>query len=214
MDPLQIADRENRCIGDSVVLSLHFVMQHVSEQTCKHPLYLQAYKNNIDYSTYVCDAIPNIAKKFPNSPLWIAGDINLPDVQWKTNTLSKHQYTKQINEHFLDILFMLVLSQMVPFPTRLGNTLDVFLTKRSSLVNGCEPIPWISDYDAAVYVHSDILPKRHRPIQRTIHVWRKADSRLIQEELATFADELQNDHNLDTPIETMWALFFPDANTY
>ena len=49
-------------------------------------------------------------------------------------------------------------------------------------------------------LHSDILPKRYRPIQRTIHVWRKADNRLIHDELATFADEIQKDHNLDIPI--------------
>ena len=99
---------------------------------------------------------------------------------------------------------MLGLSQMATFPTRLDNTLDVFLTNRPSLVNSCEPVPGISDHDAAVYVHSDILPKRHRPIQRTIHVWRKADNRLIHDELATFA---QKHHNLDTPVETPWALF-------
>ena len=77
----------------------------------------------------------------------------------------------------------------------------------ASLVNRCEPIPGISNHDAASYVNSDILQKRNIPIQRTIHVWRKAESRLIQERLATFADQLQNDHNLDTPVETLWALF-------
>ena len=163
--------------------------------------------NNTDYSTSTCDAISSIARKFPNNPLWITGDINLPDIQWKTNTVTKHQYTKQINEHFLDTFSMLGLSQMVTFPTRLDNTLDVFLTNRPSLVNSCEPVPGISDHDAAVYIHSDILPKRHRHIQRTIHVWRKADNRLIHDELATFADEIQKDHNLDTPVETLWALF-------
>ena len=50
---------------------------------------------------------------------------------------------------------------------------------------------------------ADILPERHILIQRTIHVWRKADSRLIHEDLAKFADY----HNLDTPVETPWALF-------
>ena len=163
--------------------------------------------NNTDYSSSMCDAISSIARKFPNSPLWITGVINLPDVQWKTNTVTKHQYTKQINEHFLDTFSMLGLSQMVTFPTRRDNTLDVFLTNRPSLVNSCEPVPGISDHDAAVYVHSDILPKRHRPIQRTIHIWRKTDNRLIHDELATFADELQKDHNLETPVETLWALF-------
>ena len=54
---------------------------------------------------------------------------------------------------------MLGLSQMVTFLTRLDNNPDVFLTNRPSLVNSCEPVPGISDYDAAVYVHSDIMPK-------------------------------------------------------
>ena len=159
-----------------------------------------------DYSTSMCDAISSIARTFPNSPLWITGGINLPDVQWKTNTVTKHQYTKQINEHFLDTFSLLGLSQMVMFPTRLDNTLDVFLTNRPSLVNGCEPVPGISVHGAAVYVYSDILRKRHRPIQRTTHVWRKADNRLIHDELATFAYEIQKDHDLETPVETLWAL--------
>ena len=128
----------------------------------------------------MCDAIFSIARKFPNSPLWITADINLPDIQWKTNTVSKHQYTKQINEHFLDTFSMLGLSP-------------------------CEPIPGISYHDASSRLHKLFFPKRHRPIQSLIHVWRKTDSRLIQEDL-TFADELQNDHNIDTPVETMWAL--------
>ena len=95
---------------------------------------------------------------------------------------------------------------MVTFTTRLDNTLDVFLTNCPSLVNSCEPVPGISDHDTAVYAYSDIMPKRHKSILRTIHIWRQADNKLIHDELATFADELQKDHNLDTPLETLWAL--------
>ena len=173
MDPLQIANMENWCIDDYFALALHFVMQNILW------IYIPT-DNNTDYSTSMCDAISSIARKFPNSPLWITRDINLPDIQWKTNTVSKHQYTKQINEHFLDTFSMLGLS-------------------------ACEPIPGISDHDASSRLHKLFFPKRHRPIQSLIHVWRKTDSRLIQEDLTTFADELQNDHNIDTPVETMWA---------
>ena len=52
----------------------------------------------------LCDALFNIARTFPNSPPWIAGYINLPDIQLKTNTVSKHQYTKRTHpRHILDI---------------------------------------------------------------------------------------------------------------
>ena len=154
-------------------------------QTANTPLivigiYRPTY-NNTDYSTSMCDAISSIARKFPNSPLWITENIIRQDVQKKSNTVTKHQYTKQINELFLDTFSMLGISQMVTFPTSLENTLDVFLTNRPSLVNSCEPEPGISDHDAAVYVHSHVLPKRHRPIQKTNHVWRTADHRLIHD---------------------------------
>ena len=58
-------------------------------------------------SNCMCDAISRITSKFPNSPLCIAGDTNLPDVDWQTITVSKHQYTKQINELFIDTFAML-----------------------------------------------------------------------------------------------------------
>ena len=127
--------------------------------------------NTSDYTNCMCNAISSIARKFPNSPLYIAGDTNLPDVEWQTNTIWKHQYTKRINELFIDTFAMMGLSQIVTFPTRLDNTLNVFITNRPSLVNRCEPIPGVSDHDAAVYVNSDIVPKRQRPVQRKIHIW-------------------------------------------
>ena len=96
-----------------------------------HPLIvLRVYKttdNTSDYTTCMCDAISSISRTFPNSPLWIAGGTHLPDVEWQTNTISKHQYTKHINELFIDTFATLGLSHMVTFPTRLNKTLDVFL---------------------------------------------------------------------------------------
>ena len=100
---------------------------------------------------------------------------------------------------------MLDLSQMVTFPTRLYNTLAVFLINRPSLVNRCELIPGVGDHDAAVYVNSDIGPKRQRPVPRKIHTWKKADTEPITEDLA--AEKTQTRYNPDTPVETLWALF-------
>ena len=99
---------------------------------------------------------------------------------------------------------ILGLSQMVTFPTRLSNTIYVILTNRHSLVNRCETIPGVSDHDAAVYVNSDIMPTRQRPVQRKIHIWKKA--KLIKEYIAAFAEKMQTRYNPDTPVETMWVL--------
>ena len=180
-------------------------MVGVKIQTAQpHPLVvLGVYRprdNNSDYTNCMCDAISSIARKFPNSPLWIAGDTNLPYVNWQTNTISKHQYTKQINELFIDTFAMLGLSQMVTFPTRLDNTLDVFLTNRPSLVNRCEPIPGVSDHDATVYVNSYIVPKRQRPVQRKIHIWKEADT----EEVFVFHQKQEKRQQRSSPTQEEW----------
>ena len=176
-----------------------------------HPLIvLRVYKttdSDSDYTNSMCDGISSIAGIFPNNPLWIAGGTHLPDVDWQTITILKYQYAKHINELFIDTFATLDLSHMVTFPTRLNKTLDVFLTNQHSLVNWCEPISGVSVHDAEVYVNSDIVPKRQRPVQRKIHIWKKADTELIKEDVAAFAEEMQTRSNPDTPVETLWALF-------
>jgi hypothetical protein len=39
------------------------------------------------------------------------------------------------------------MEQIVDFPTRLDNTLDLVFTTHRSLVNKCKPLPGISDHD-------------------------------------------------------------------
>jgi len=45
------------------------------------------------------------------------------------------------------------LTQIVHFPTRGQNTLDIFVTNRPNLVTACKPVTGISDHEA-VLVHS------------------------------------------------------------
>ena len=99
-----------------------------------HPLIvLGVYRptnNNKDYANFLCDIIQTIAGQFPNNPLWVTGDLNLPDIDWLSDTIVSHQYRNEINNTFLELFSTLGLSQIVYFPTRINNTLDVFLTNR------------------------------------------------------------------------------------
>ena len=38
-------------------------------------------------------------------------------------------------------------------------------------------------------------------------MWKKADTELIEEDLAAFAEETQTRYNPDPHVETLWALF-------
>ena len=45
-----------------------------------------------------------IMSKYKTSPHWVAGDWNLPDIDWSSNHITGNQYPKIINEYFLNFL--------------------------------------------------------------------------------------------------------------
>ena len=72
--------------------------------------------------------LTNIAQNNPNSPIWIAGDFNLPDINWKDGLITGHNYPHIFAELLLDFANIFGFTQIVDSPTRRSNTLDLFLT--------------------------------------------------------------------------------------
>ena len=95
--------------------------------------------------------------------------------------------------------------QMVDFPTRKDNILDIFVTNRPSLVNKRNPIPGLSDQDI-VPIDANIVPTRQKPTRRLIYLWKKAN---LTEMEQAFPDPSHHTHLLflseTTPINTLWA---------
>ena len=79
--------------------------------------------------------------------MWIAGDMNLLDIDWVNDQVVRHQYGQYISESFLQLLARAGLEQVVTFPTRGNNTLDIVVTNVPSLVKRCECAPGLSDHD-------------------------------------------------------------------
>ena len=94
-------------------------------------------------------------------PIWIGGDMNLPDIEWETEQPTTNQYTHSISSSFLDSLANTGLQQIVNVPTRNNNNLDVFLNNRPSLVRQCVGMPGLSDHDIAfVETSSRAIPNK------------------------------------------------------
>ena len=91
-----------------------------------------------------------------NSHIWIAGDMNLPGYDWKSNCLKPSCHHPDITMSFVDVLNDNNLAQMVTEPTRGENTLDLFITNNESRILKLKTIPGISDHDGIVYVEADI----------------------------------------------------------
>ena len=61
-----------------------------------------------------------------------------------------HQDSLNLINSFLEFLGKNSLSQIVDFPTRISNILDIFVTNRPSLIESCESIDGISDHEVVL----------------------------------------------------------------
>ena len=114
------------------------------------------------YLNDLCDQLTSIISSHPNSTVWIAGDINLPDIVWSNHSVNSNIYPLNINNSFLDFLDTNGLCQVVSSPTRGTNVLDIFLTNRPSLIETCNVVDGISDHEAVV-VESELIVKLTPP---------------------------------------------------
>ena len=162
--------------------------------------------NDSDYSEELSSVIRTLALDNPRSPFWLSGDLNLPDIDWDSSSVSGNRYASAINNSFLDLIQDIGLEQTVDFPTRLDNTLDIFATNRPTLVTRCKPFPGIGDHDI-VLVDSQTIAPRLKPVKRLIHLWKRADVNALNQDVASFTSNFLSTYSTATPVELLWEEF-------
>ena len=149
-----------------------------------------------------------------NSHIWIAGDMNLPGYDWKSNCLKPSCHHPDITISFVDVLNDNNLAQMVTEPTRGENTLDLFITNNESRILKLKTIPGISDHDGMVYVEADISPVSFSQKPRKLHLYKHADWDGLHAHMAKFCDTVIQSSNNDQNISAnqLWNLFKTELN--
>ena len=122
------------------------------------------------YAEEICNRISNLHRSYPKATIWIAGDANLPDIDWESNTIAGNRNPVSINQVFLNTIYDTGSEKIVKLHTRQDNTLDVFITNRPSLIQRCKPVPGVSDHNI-VFVETNISATRNKPSQRKILLW-------------------------------------------
>ena len=120
------------------------------------------------------DQIYAMTKNNESSTIILGGDFNVGDINWDSLTVSNNSNNKAHCLKTLEIMAHFHLEQMQRQPTRLNNTLDLWLTNKPSLVKQCNSIPGISDHDI-VLTDSDFKAKINKKAPHKIHLWAKAD---------------------------------------
>ena len=181
------------------------------KDTCKHNSVsaVSMYRptnNDIEYATQLATAMEKLLKKHTKDVIWIGGNSNVPDMDWSTNTISGSNHKREINELFLQAADKCSLDQVVDFPTRDTNLLDVLLTNKPPLIQACSPLTGVSDHEI-VYIESNVSAKYQRPIQRKIWFWAKADIPKPKEDMVTFSEEFTNTYSIKSDVNTIWTEF-------
>ena len=149
------------------------------------------------YIQDVCNTITDLQKEFKNSTIWIAGAMNLPDINWNNNTVTTTQYPLSINRFILDTLYDTGLEQVIKFPTRGNNTLDIFMTNHPSLVLKCKVIPDISDHDIVLVEIAPSAPI-NRPLKRKILLWKDTNLHSLRNTVLNFSSKFVSSNTTQT----------------
>lgn len=94
------------------------------------------------------------------------------------------------------------LQQVIDFPTREDNILDIITTNRPTLVEQCHPLPRLGDCDV-IFMEISAQATRQKPIRREIFLWKKADIDIIRLDVQKWADQFGADHSTSTPAEIL-----------
>ena len=103
----------------------------------------------------LCDTFEYILSLHPHLPMWLVGDLNLPNIDWNHYCIRNSVYPSSLCDTIIDFIHEYGFIQTVDFATRDNNILDVFFTNRPCLIRRCYPIAGISDHEA-VFIESFI----------------------------------------------------------
>ena len=124
--------------------------------------------------------------------IWLAGDFNIPDVNWETNSFKPGGQYPAISKQMLDIAADFGLEQVVKGPTRLKNTLDLFFTTNPTLVERSSTIPGMSDHDSIPLIIINSKPKVMRKKPHRQYLFNKADIPALKNDLKSWSSDFVN----------------------
>ena len=84
-----------------------FVAAAFSIMSDKKPLIVGSLYRppDLNYTEDPCRTMSGLIAMYPGSVLWIGGDANLLDIDWKSSSITSHNYPVQINTAFNKIVY-------------------------------------------------------------------------------------------------------------
>ena len=105
-------------------------------------------------------------KQTNNEHIWLAGDFNLPDIDWDLLNTKPSGVAPGLSKQVIEMTHDFGLEQVVREPTRINNILDLFFTSNPTCVERSSVVPGISDHDGIPIIN--YKPRISKQIPRKI----------------------------------------------
>ncbi|CAG2208939.1 unnamed protein product [Mytilus edulis] len=145
-------------------------------------------------------SVLNVSENSKDKPIILAGDFNLPHIDWNNNTVKSGKPQVKHHQELLEFIEEFGMEQLQLKPSRENNILDLFLTNHPSLVKSCNTLPGISDHNMLV-LDTDLKPQYNKPKSREIYVYKKANWEEIKADVIKFGADIINSN---TSVEDKW----------
>ena len=99
-------------------------------------------------------------KRSNKEHIWL-GDVNLPDIDWDILNPKPGGNASGLSQILLGMSNDFGLEQIVREPSRINNTLELFLTINPTLVDRSTIVPGISDHDES-HNHNQLQTQSHQ----------------------------------------------------
>ena len=148
----------------------------------------------------------SISRLPKNCQIMLAGDFNLPDVDWTKSYFKPGGRYPAISKKLINITQDLNLHQIVTSPTREDNILDLVFTNVPLLIQNVSIIPGLADHDI-VSVEILTSPSRIRQPRRKVFLYKKGKFDLIGEELIQYYSSITIDVLDCLSVNQLWTGF-------
>ncbi|CAG2230925.1 unnamed protein product [Mytilus edulis] len=176
-------------------------------------LYISSFynpKTSDEQSIKWFDTSVKRATQIKNAAILIGGDFNLPGWDWKNKILKPKSTHQNIHYDFGNTLDDTGLVQLIEYPTRKDNILDLMITNLPNQVPRIEIMPGISDHDI-VFMEFKITPSKLKQTPRNVPIYNKANWETIKKEVINLQHTIQEKVNTHT-VDELWLQFKTKLN--
>eukprot|EP00057_Strongylocentrotus_purpuratus_P029524 XP_011683998.1 PREDICTED: uncharacterized protein LOC105447523 [Strongylocentrotus purpuratus] len=156
-----------------------------------HPVVLSTRPPNSDRENLqqLSESLQYISRSMRNSTILVAGDFNLPHIDWSNRTVKPYANEGRKCSCLLDICNHFYSEQMVKEPTRTAgateNILDLVLTTHPAFIDEYKVTAGISDHDIVSF-RVNQTPSISRKKARKVFMYNKADTTGMRADLLKF----------------------------